>query len=164
MKQTRTRNKKQAPYMYYVKNMESPGDNHRICGLNLHWNDMFHPNESNYLGLEGLAPDLSDGVVGKQGLYHLSCLCAAHAQVWDSVFIKKLKKALPNVAVPASPDAIVDVVATTKSPGGVNAAKPIPNGKKRTYSDSSGNESSSSSSSDSDSGGGSDGPLSQELV
>ena len=125
---------------------------------------MFHPNETNYLGLEGLAPDLSDGVVGKQGLYHLSCLCAAHAQVWDSVFVKKLKKALPNVAVPTSPDAIVDVVATTKSPGGVNAAKPIPNGKKRTYSDSSGNESSSSSSSDSDSGGGSDGPLSQELV
>lgn len=88
VQQTRTRAGRAMNYQYIVKNHDTHmGEN--ICGIELYYDDMYHPDESNYDGFECMAPDLSSGVKGKMGRYHLSCLCKKHSQMFDKDFIKK---------------------------------------------------------------------------
>ena len=64
----------------------------KICGNDLNWVDMYKPDERKYRGFLGLAPNLSCGIDGESGLYHLSCLCEEHAKMYDKYFVKELEK------------------------------------------------------------------------
>ena len=109
IQQLRTRSGKNTYYRYRVKNHETDQEE-TLCGKELYWDNMYHPSKKNYEGIKGLAPDLSMGIKGKNGLYHLSCLCKEHAEMLDRFFIRKLKKGLidsgPAVSSPSSGGAV----------------------------------------------------------
>ena len=81
-----TRSGKATYYRYRVKNHDTLQES-TLCGKELYWDNMFHPSNSNYEGVTDIAPDLSTGINGKHGLYHLSCLCKEHAKMFDKFFV-----------------------------------------------------------------------------
>lgn len=64
IQQTRTCAGRTIQYRYTVKNHDTSMEAN-IYGKELYYDDIFHPDEKNYEGVSGLAPDLSTGVKEK---------------------------------------------------------------------------------------------------